>query len=77
MKSKAWIMRHYIIPPGKGAISTPSSPDQAKKMWMCNEREITPTESETSTAKNSPDVSENETEVRLSSLYSLKKNLHF
>lgn len=67
MKSKAWIMRHYIIPPGKGAISTPSSPDQAKKMWMCNEREITPTESETSTAKNSPDISENETEVRLSS----------
>jgi hypothetical protein len=38
-------------------------------MWMCNEREITPTESETSTAKNSPDVSENETEVRLSPLY--------
>lgn len=77
MKSKAWIMRHYVIPPGKGAISTPSSPDQAKKMWMCNEREITPTESETSTAKNSPDVSENETEVRLSSLYCLKKNFHF
>lgn len=46
MKSKAWIMKHYVIPPGKGAISTPSSPEQAKKIWINdnNQREITPVE---------------------------------
>ncbi|XP_063414652.1 rho GTPase-activating protein 7-like isoform X2 [Mytilus trossulus] len=65
MKSKEWIMRHYVIPPGKGAISTPSSPEQAKKRWMYNERETTQAESfelERKIEKTSPELSEQENE---------------